>query len=92
MSVIITGMDIPESCRVCIRRRKCPQWNRRSLWKEEYIVKRSDSCPLKSIDGLIKLIKEPNYTHHDGKNHWYMTPPEVIDIICGIIKEYCEEE
>ena len=49
MIQLLINKDMPSSCRECFRNRQCPQWNRRSLWKEEYIHKRSDNCPLREI-------------------------------------------
>ena len=50
MIMLVLNKDMPNSCRECFIRMQCPQWNRRSLWKEEYIYKRSDNCPLHEID------------------------------------------
>lgn len=49
MIQLLINKDMPDSCRECFRNRQCPQWNRRSLWKEEYMHKRSDNCPLREI-------------------------------------------
>ena len=89
--IIITGMDMPESCRVCIRRRKCPQWNRRSLWKEEYIVKRSDSCPLKSIDDLISRLQKEIDRDMSGKDPYGVVKyKEGLREAIEQIKNYCD--
>lgn len=53
---------------------------------------RPNNCPLKSIDGLIEKINEQEFTHHNGDNHWYMTPAEIKEIVGNIIREYCEVE
>lgn len=95
---LIRECEIPKSCRECKRNRKCPQWNRRSLWKQEYVFVRSESCPLKSVEGLIEKIEGSKFYVNDDEEYCepyksicYYTN-EALDTAIKIIKEYCEAE
>jgi hypothetical protein len=86
MSVIVTGMDMPERCIQCSFHN-----NSNDYCKIKYefasLVKGKNDCPLKSIDGLIEKIKEmPN------RNPSYSHTCDVVDRedLIEIIKEYCE--
>ena len=96
MAVIIEGMQMPGSCRECEWRKKCPHWNRRSLWKEEYMRKRADDCHLKSVDGLIEKMQSCFITHgqviegeffSDDAENYNLGLEKAIEII----REYCGE-
>ena len=79
MSVIITGIDIPDKCQW-----ECPFCNGEGgecLISNEWTSNetRPDGCPLKSIDGLIEAINDHRVMSFYTKEH-----------AISKIKEYCE--
>ena len=90
MGVIITGMEIPESCYYCPL--ASGGWKKdEGAWcdaRGERLSAGSNArdCPLKSVDGLIEQIEEMGGHVHDS-NYWN----GVYDAI-EIIKNYCKEE
>jgi len=84
MSVIVTGMEMPEYC--C----DCPCYNSENgqckITKDYEIIKRAFDCPLKYVEGLIEQIKEYNEFNRGEIDELYMN-----DII-KIVKEYCGME
>ena len=84
MSVIVTGIDMPKNCVDCRKESTQNVVGIDCSWLD------NKNCPLKSIDGLIAKINKQEFTHHNGENHWYMTPSEIKEIVENIIREYCE--
>ena len=99
MSVIITGMDMPENCIKCNSMNCFLPYKKntnREVVKKKYMTVRHEDCPLKSVDELIELIEsDENITTFErfmtmgGFKFKNMIPVErAIDII----KEYCGME
>ena len=87
MAVIITGMDMPESCEKCqmsydMQLSGCPILHKWSTTHEE---NRMDDCPLKSVDELIDKIEIEICSRN-----YYTRETDTRDKIIDIIKEYCE--
>ena len=78
MSVIVTGMDMPKDCGVCMECTRLKAFCPVDGHHEPHLDKRR--CPLKSIDGLIDKFSMVN-----GCGDFIAT----YDVI-NIIKEYCE--
>ena len=83
MSVIVTGIDIPKSCGECNASGTgaCRKW----FDVKEIGLKRSERCPLKSVDGLIEKLNECVDDKSTGEQVG-------IDLAIDIIKEYCGME
>lgn len=84
MAVIVNDMELPKDCM------KCPLDNylickvSHGLCTSEY---RPSHCPLKSVEGLIKKMKEHcKYDNKDKLSDYSIDLDEAIDII----EEYCE--
>ena len=43
---------------------------------------------LEKIEDIKAEIGKQDFTHHDGQNHWYMTPQEVKEIVFKIIDKH----
>ena len=91
MSVIITGMDMPNTCHKC-KYSKCYFYGK--AWQtidgtKDYRSNRDKTCPLKSIKGLIKKIEQ-----EIDDNPYASLGEYRAGLYKGIeiIKEYCEEE
>ena len=70
MSVIVTGMDIPTNCSDCpieYDMINCSVTDTRLDWSN-MDKKRLQDCPLKSVDGLVKEIKDWQTDIHDNEN------------------------
>lgn len=85
MSVIVTGMDMPERCHTCGLKLKgtCPR-----LIKSVSVLQKTrlEDCPLKSIDGLINKVYQLDFDYGDYYDH----TSEIQDKIIATIKEYCD--
>jgi len=83
MSVIITGMDMPNTCGVCEASGTgaCHKWHFKESGR-----KRDDDCPLRSVEGLIEELEE--YARRQGDGWDYGIVQSAIDIV----KEYCGME
>lgn len=97
MNIIITGMEMPESCAncpICHCKGKDDPWNyycdgtMDDINIEEWDRERYITCPLKSIDGLIEFIKVHTYPVRYDKNS--LEQGMTITGIEQAIKEYCE--
>ena len=87
MSVIIKGMDMPKNCIECNHMDLQETLNCQLIYSGCANCGRHPDCPLKSIEGLIKKIKENcKYNDKDRLSDYSIDLDEVIDII----KEYCE--
>lgn len=95
MSIIVTGMKMPQNCLDY-----CPMF-RHGTDNYTYCVigkskpsaiKRSDDCPLKSVDGLIEKITEYRNKINAGGDEFKVGQLWGIDEVTEIIKEYCEME
>ena len=91
MSVIVTGMDLPSGCL------NCKYYNDEVGFCNlvcNYIptcftkTDKGYCCPLKSIDGLIKYIKDHSYPVRYDTNS--IEQGMTITGIEQAIKEYCE--
>lgn len=80
MSVIVTGMTMPNNC------------NRCGIVEEKAKTTcKSNGCPLKSIDGLIKkIVNSPSDVGQDMYKTKYDGAVRRQNEIIEIIKEYCE--
>ena len=101
MSVIITGMSMPESCLHCTKRKVIYERGERyqmcglnedgylleSWFKTEDLVEgfKSSRCPLKSIKGLIEQITQLPTQENAEGQDMY----QAYDVL-RTIKEYCE--
>lgn len=87
MSVIVTGMDIPKSCGGCNASGTgvCRKW----FDFKEIGSKRSEHCPLKSVDGLVEKITEYRNKISAGEDEFNVGQLWGIDEVTEIIKEYC---
>ncbi len=85
MSVIVTGIDIPKSCGECNASGTgvCRKW----FDVKEIGLKRSEHCPLKSIDGLIEKIDKKS-----NSGQWSEATVYGMKKAIAIIKEYCGME
>lgn len=86
MSVIIVGMNMPKhcyDCPVCYDYMGCSITGNGLDWENCDKVRLED-CPSKSIDGLIKEIK--NIDLDKTTNDFYGMQKKVIEVV----KEYCE--
>lgn len=99
MSMIVTGMDIPENCDYCnmnaIQRGAVSVCHYCILAKKE--IKSEEEklfdCPLKSVDGLIKRINERAYSETEyGIEEFDASKIVRLDDLIEIIKEYCGME
>lgn len=94
MSVIITGMDMPENCMRCPMDYKTwgDTYNCRIKFREisrnkyEDSVERHKDCPLKSVDGLVEELTEYGNCQCDAWDN------SIIQGAIEIIEEYCEVE
>ena len=86
MSVIVTDMDMPKCCRDCDYECINDIFVSDIILKSEYIHKRHEDCPLKSVEGLIEKIKEYWIQCDD------LLQAPTLRGIRKIIKEYCEVE
>ena len=86
MAIIIKRMKMPESCNNCLigRNDACKNW--RQLKVDEQGIKRSDGCPLKTTQGLMKRLEDESNKRKDSLFG------DGIRYCLDIIKEYCEEE
>lgn len=91
MSVIVKGMEMPESCFKCKLKleSRCPYLIEST---SGVFDKKLKNCPLKSIEGLIAEIEHitPKATVRYGKlsiDSCLMIP---VDKVIETIKEYCE--
>ena len=48
--------------------------------------------PLSVIEDIKAEIKREEFTHHDGCNHFYMTPEEMKVILFEIIDKHISEK
>ena len=98
MSVIITGMDMPENCANCpltyLDTGDDAYWglNEYRCVKDNGLIdihdkERLDDCPLKSVDGLIDKIEIEICSRN-----YYTRETDTRDKIIEIIKEYCGME
>lgn len=83
MSVIVTGMDMPENCSDCPINDSYGVCN---ILRESPDDGKLDNCPLKSVDGLIDAIKTGTGIRCKDKLWNVFTSDE--DII-EIIRKYC---
>ena len=93
MAVILTGNDMPRNCweceiEGCVSSCPCMEGYAES---SDYKNRRHDSCPLKSVDGLIEKIEGKREPSVGGFN--YMSGQYNVGLRDAIdaIKEYCEE-
>lgn len=90
MAVIVTGMDMPESCKRCPIRYDCYRWIRFLQTQTTTACHpKMEGCPLKSVDGLIEQIRRQEFVHFTDNGGYYMTPAEIKDVVETIIKKYC---
>ena len=96
MSVIVIGMDMPESCDICSYMKtnddlmsddyRYMYCNHPYMGEfvSDYVATRHPNCPLKSVEGLIEEIKK----HSDRlKDSLY---GDGLRHCIEIIEEYCE--
>lgn len=91
MAVIVTGMEMPESCSVCPLHTEymsniiCGKTGSK-IGITCACYERMKDCPLKSVEGLIEKIKTDmsRFMYDDYGN----TTTE-HDVLVGIIREYC---
>ena len=83
MSMIVTGMEMPKFCGECNASGTgvCRKW----VSVKELGSKRSELCPLKSVDGLIEKLNECADNKSTGEQVG-------IDLAIDVIKEYCGME
>lgn len=85
MSVINTGMDIPDNCRFCPERENtyCNAMKGKSIAVDIGLNNMENMkpnwCPIKSIDGLIEKLISSGFVSVDG-------------LIVKMIRDYCEME
>lgn len=80
MSVIVTGMDMPNNCNDC-----------GIVAEKAKTICKSNGCSLKSIDGLIKkIVNSPSDVGQDMYKTKYDGAARRQNEIIEIIKEYCE--
>ena len=91
MSVIIKNTDIPQTCDNCrfavdvgYALKACLICNKNVTAEVWHRVKHN-SCPLKSVEGLIEKIKDESYLSYDGNPRHILDEEAVIQII----KDYC---
>ena len=89
--VIITGMDMPDTCKEC---RKESSFQVVGI---DCAFLNHKDCPLKSVNGLIAEIKSKAITHGQVvEGEYFAEDAENInyglDMAIEIIKEYCKEE
>ena len=87
MGAIITGIDIPKECINCPLKNSddnclVQSWKLYDNWETWDDMK--VTCPIKSINGLIKEIK--NIDLDKSTNDFYGMQKKIIKVI----KEYCE--
>ena len=90
MSIIITGIEMPENCCGCVcldgENGECRATGSRDTWCSEP----PRSCPIKSIDGLIEYLMKHSrvidYSVLSGNSTLGMDLWEIEKYI----KEYCE--
>ena len=89
MSVIVTGVDLPSKCAYCDA-----QFNyecRYTRWHcKDFFDKRSDDCPMKSVEGLIREIREKGELDFKGTRANCKSIKLGMEYAIKIIKEYCE--
>lgn len=87
MAVIVKGMDMPKSCKKCpaFATTACELWSKQKTYSDQ-MSKKHDSCPLKSVEGLIEKI-ETDMSHYMYDDYGNTTAEH--DVLAGIIKEYC---
>lgn len=93
MSVILTGMDMPNMCGRCklwdIDRKIC---TRLVQTNEDKMTRRND-CPVKSVDGLIEKMEK--FGGHEKKSVYKNLNPSYVQGLkdaIKMVKEYCEQE
>ena len=57
----------------------------------ELCEKENPTIPLSVIEDIKEEIKREEFTHHDGFNHYYMTPEEMKVILFEIIDKHIKE-
>lgn len=91
MSVIVTGIDMSKSCGECNASGTgvCRKW----FDVKEIGLKRSEHCPLKSVDGLIEKLNKAG-ANNDKSVFKNLHPSYVQGLrdAVKIIKEYCGME
>ena len=59
---------------------------------KKYVEDLKDNFIPKSVINDIKYrIEKEDFSYHDGFSHWYMSQPEIVDIIFNIIDKCVEE-
>ena len=96
MSVIITNMNMPDTCK------ECPLATEKCLSTAEYteLDKRAEGCTVKSVDGLIKEMKffakrqeEIALAINDeDKRYAHIQVANAYHHCVQVIEEYCKEE
>ena len=91
MSVIVVGMEMPKSCGECNASGTgvCRKW----FDVKEIGLKRSEHCPLKSVEGLIEKINKLSYSEAEyGVEEFDASWVIRFDDLIEVIKEYCGME
>ena len=88
MAVIITGMEMPESCGMCEASGTsvCRKWS--SLKGYDVGSKRADGCPLKSVDGLIEEIEMVREKEEPYVYDYRYYRNEGLDMALTTLKQY----
>ena len=55
---------------------------------DKYIDDTPNVIPMSVIEDIKAEIEKQDFTHHEGLNHWYMTPSEMKDVIFEIIDKH----
>lgn len=93
MAVIVTGMDMPESCKRCPIRYDCYRWIRYLQTQTTTACNpQMEGCPLKSVDGLIKKIEQQQKVISLLKGLSGAEEMKGMNDCIKIIKEYCGME
>ena len=85
MSMITTDMNVPKCCRDCDYECENEIFVYDIILKPEYIHKRHEDCPLKSIEGLLKQITQLHTQENEEGQDMY----QAYDVL-RTIREYCE--
>ena len=93
MSVIITEMDMPNTCHKC-KYSQCYFYDK--AWvtidnKKDYRSDRDKTCPLKSVKGLIERLQKEIDKDMSGKDPYGVEKyKEGLREAIEHIKEYCD--
>ena len=87
MAVIVTRIDMPESCIKCNSINCFLPYKKntnREVVKKKYMAVRHEGCPLKSVEGLIESV--------ENKMILMGIPQANRVVVIDIIAEYCGME